>query len=133
MGLFDPGNATTLADVLNQQAQTASTGIVQDYAKKRRKAVSQQAAGGRLGSGVANYTLGDINAGELSDLGGIQSNLANALAGIPAEDYLGQQQDARNRQLAELIARLSKPSDLEQAFGAIGGVGRIAGTAAAFL
>lgn len=132
MSLFDSGSGSTLADVLNQQADTATQGIQQNYAKKRRQTVSQQAALGRLGSGVANYPLADVNAGEVSDIGGVHSSLASALGGIPSQDYVNQNEDARNRKLAELIASLNKPSDLEQAFGALGTAGRLGATYAAF-
>lgn len=131
-GLFDTGSGSTLADVLGQQASTLTEGVNQDYAKRKRKAISQGAATGRLSSGVQNYTMGDINASQLGDLGGVQANLASALGGIPAQDYLGQQDFNRSSQLARLIAELNKPSDLEQAFGALGAVGKVAGSVAAF-
>src|SRR5258706_15577238 len=113
MSLFDPGSSTSLADVLNQQADTATQGINQDYAKRKRAAIAQAGAGGRLTSGVQNYTMGDINASQLGDLGSVQSNLADALSGIPTQDYLGTQDFNRQSQLAQLIASLNKPSDLE--------------------
>lgn len=129
MALFDG----TLADILGRKAETASMGITDEYARKKRKNAAIQAKSGRLGSGVANYQAGDLAAGELAELGGVQSSLADALAGIPAEDFLSTQQDNRNRYLAQLIGELSKPSDLEQAFGAIGGIGRIGSTVAGFM
>lgn len=133
MALFDPGTNSTLSDVLNQQADTASQGITQDYAKKRRKLVSQNAATGRLGSGVSNYDFGDLNAGELSDVGGVQSNLSSELAQIPSNDYLAQNDFNRQKQLAELIAKLNQESTLSQVFGGIGTGLKLGGTVAAFL
>lgn len=133
MGLFDTGSSSTLADVLGQQAATQTSQINQDYAKRKRQNVSQQAATGRLGSGVANYQAGDLASSQLGDLGGVQSNLANALAGIPTQDYLGTQEFNRSSQLARLIAELNKPSDLQTAFGALGAAGKVGGTIAAFV
>lgn len=130
--LFDPGSSSTLADILGQKADTASMGITNDYAQKKRRNASMQAASGRLGSGVANYQAGDLAAGELSDLGGVQSNLADALAGIPTTDFLDQQQNNRNRQLAELIAELNKPSALQQTIGALRGGVQAAGSVMSF-
>lgn len=132
MSLFDEGSGGTLADVLGNQAATATQGINDTYAKRKRREAAIAGHTGRLNSGVQNYTTADTAASQLGDLGNVQGSLADALSGIPSEDYLGTQQDSRNRKLAELIARLSKPSDLESAFGTIGGVGRIAATAAMF-
>lgn len=132
MSLFDEGSGSTLADVLGNQAATATQGINDTYAKRKRKEAAIAGHTGRLTSGVQNYTVGDTAASQLGELGGVQGSLADALAGIPSQDYLGTRQDDRNRQLAELIASLQKPSDLESAFGALGSAGRIAGTVAAF-
>lgn len=126
MALFDENDPNkTLADVLGTQADTASTGIENAYSKIRRRAVGQQAHAGRLGSGVSNYTFGDINAAELGDLGGVQSGLANSLGQVPTENYLGDKDFERQRKLALLIADLSQQSDLEQAFGIAGSVANI--------
>jgi hypothetical protein len=133
MALFDDGSPKTLEDVLGQSADTASMGIENAYAKKRRRTIGQEAAKGRLRSGVANYTMGDVDAAELEDLGGVQSSLAEALGQIPTSDYLDERQFGRQSELAELIARLNKPSTLEEVFGGIGAVGNIAATGAAFL
>jgi len=132
MALFDPGAPTNLEEVLGRQADTQNMSIGNQYAKIRRRAISEAGASGRLNSGVSNYTFGDINSAELGDLANVQSGLAGALGGIPTNDYLSQQEDARNRELALLIARFQKPSALQEAFGAIGGVGQLAATAALF-
>lgn len=116
MGLFDEGSGSTLADVLNRQAGTATEGINQDYAKRKRKEIAMAGHSGRLTSGVENYNLGDIGASQLGELGGVQSNLADALAGIPAQDYATQQDDARKLELAKLIGEMSQSGG-----GALGG------------
>lgn len=133
MGLFDTGTPSTLADVLGQQADTASLGIENAYARKRKQAAAQAGASGRLRSGVQNYTVGDINSGELSDLGNVQSSLAGALGEIPSQDYLDSNNYDRSRQLAELIARLNQDSGLSKIFGLTGSAlnlgGKILGAA----
>lgn len=128
MALFD-GN---LEQILGQKADTQAMGVEQGYAKKRRQLVGQQAAGGRLGSGVANYPLADLDAGEVGDLGSVYSGLAQSLGQIPATDYVNDQEFGRNQQLAELIAKLNKPSKLSQALGGLGAGLKVAGTVAAF-
>lgn len=125
MGLFDNGSGSTLRDVLGQQADTLKMGINQGYARQKKQAVAQQAAQGRLRSGVANFPLGDINASQASDLAGVDSNLASALSSIPTNDYMGQQDFQRNMQLAELIGRLNRPNGLQSALG-----GALSGAAA---
>jgi hypothetical protein len=116
MALFS-GN---LEDVLGQQADTQAMGIQQGYVKKRRQLAGQQAAGGRLGSGVANYPMADVDSAELGDLSGVYSGLAQSLGQIPAQGYADDQEYARNTQLAELIAKMNKPSKLSQALGGVG-------------
>lgn len=130
MAFLDSG--MTLEDALTGQANEAANSIQNQYARKRRQSVSQAAHSGRLGSGVYNYEAGDINASEIGDLGGVQSALSTALADVPIGDYATQQDNARKRQLAELLASLQKPSALEEALGGIGAAGNIAGTVAAF-
>lgn len=132
MALFDPGSTGTLEDALGQQANDASNTIEQQYAKKRRQSIAQAGASGRLNSGVYNYTAGDINAQEAGDLGGVESALASSLGQIPTQDYGQQQGNSAKRQLAELLAKLQKPSALEEAFGTVGTLGNIASTAAPF-
>jgi len=130
MALFD--DATSLEDVLGRQAE-AQTGSIQDqFAKRRRQAVSQQARAGRLGSGVANYTFGDIGAQELGALGNVQAQLAQSLGQIPVQDYLREQDFRRNYELSKLIASLSEPSALQEAFTGLGAAGNLASTVGAF-
>lgn len=129
MAFLDTGG--TLEDALNQQAQTAREGIGQQYARRRRQAVSQQAKAGRLGSGVSNYQFGDINAAEAGALGGVENALSTALGQVPIGDYSTQQDNARKRELAQLLAEISKPSSLEEALGAFSTFGNLAGNAAA--
>lgn len=117
----------TLEDILGRSADNSVNTIGQQYAKKRRQAISQQANAGRLGSGVANYTFGDIDAAQASDEGDIYANLAGSLGQIPINDYTTTREDERQRELARLLAELNKPSALEEALGAVGAVGNIAG------
>lgn len=122
----------TLEDILGRQAETAGMDIQNQFAKKRRQTVSQQAKLGRLGSGVSNYQFGDLAADEAGALGDVESALGSALGQIPITDYATQQDAGRKRQLAELLARLSEPSALEEALSALGAAGNVAGTFAAF-
>lgn len=117
MALFDDGSGSSLQDVLGQQADTLKMGINQNYARQKKRAVDMAASSGRLRSGVSNYTFGDINANQASDLAGVDSNLASALSAIPTNDYMGQQDYQRNLQLAELIGRLNRPNGLQAALG----------------
>lgn len=130
---LEEGSGSTLADVLGATAKNAATGISDSYAKRRKREADIAGANGRLNSGVQNYTTADTSASELGDLGQVQSNLASSLAGIPASDILSQQGNNQNNALAELIARLSKPSDLQQALGLLGAGAKTAGTVAAFI
>jgi hypothetical protein len=130
MALFD--GVSSLEDVLGQQADTAGMDISNQFAKKRRQTIAQQAAGGRLGSGVANYSLADVDSGEIGALGDVYGGLAEALGQVPAEDYFSMQDFERKRQLARRIAELQKPSGLEESFGALGSAANIAGKFAAF-
>ena len=127
MALFS-GN---LEDVLGQQADTQAMGIQQGYVKKRRQLAGQQAASGRLGSGVADYPLGDIDAAEIGDLSGVYGGLAESLGQIPAQGYLDDQEFSRNQQLAELIAKMNKPSKLSQALGGLQAATNVGAKAAA--
>lgn len=125
MALFDQNSNSTLADVLGQQADTASMGIDNSYAKKKKQAVAKQAANGGLGSGVFNYTMGDINAGQLSDLGGVYGNLASALGEIGAQEYGIDQDSARKYELAKMIGEASQSGGgpLDAIMGGLQGVG----------
>lgn len=129
MALFD-GN---LEDVLGRQAQTQAMSVEQGYAKKRRQLAGQQAKSGRLSSGVANYPMADLDVGEVGDLSGVYGNLAQSLGQIPTQNYLDDQEYNRNTQLAELIAKMNKPSKLSQALGGLGAATKVAGTATMFL
>lgn len=131
MALFDGVNS--LEDALSSQSDTASMNIQNQFSKKRRQAVSQQAKLGRLGSGVANYTLGDIDAGEIGALGDVYGGLSEALGQIPSEDYYSGRDFERNRALARRIGELQKPSTLEEVFGGIGTGLQVAGSVAPFL
>src|SRR5690348_13208151 len=95
--LFPDYNPTNLQDTLQKSADSSSAGIKDQYAQARKRLVSQQAASGRLMSGVADYPLTDLDTSEGSALSGVQDSLAQALSGIPAESYLNQNQF--NRQL----------------------------------
>lgn len=126
MALFD--GVSTLEDVLGRQADTATMGISDAYAKKRRREVARQASSGRLRSGVANYSLADVDSGEIGDIGEVGSSLEEALGGVPVEDYFSEQDYNRQVELAKLIGRMNKKSKLS---GILGGIGGSASTGAA--
>lgn len=132
MAFLDDGSISSLEDVLGRQADTASMNISNQFAKKRKKLVAQQAHSGRLGSGVANYSLGDLDAQEVGALGDVQGGLADSLAQVPIDDYALDQEYQRKRQLAEKIASLNRPSTLEQVLGGIGTAASVAGAAKGF-
>lgn len=131
MALFD-SDVGTLEDALGRQAENRANTIGEVYAKKRRQSIAQQAHAGRLGAGVSNYQAGDLAAEEAGDIGDVYGDLASALGQVPIQDYASSQGNARKRQLAELIARLNEPSDLEEALSALGTAGQIGGTIAMF-
>lgn len=133
MGLFDSGNGNTLEDVLGQRADTQRMTIQDQFAKKRRQTVAQQAHAGRLGSGSSNYNIGDVNAGEADALAGVDSDLAGTLGQIPTDSYLGDQQFNRDLELSKMIAKMNKPSTLQEVLGGIGTAAQVGGTVAAFL
>lgn len=126
---FNPG---TLEDALNKKAETATANQNDAYIQQKRRLVGQQAHGGRLMSGVSNYPLADLSAGNTQALSGIQDELAGALSGIPMEDWLNSKNFNRSKSLAELIGSLNKPSTLEQALAGIGTIGPLVATTAAF-
>lgn len=132
MGLFDEGSATNLEQVLGNQANTKALGIQDKYAQAKRRLVGQQAASGRLRSGVSNYNLGDLATSEAKDIGSVYSDLASSLGQIPSEDWLNQNQYTRNLRLSELIGSLQKPSTLQEVLGGIRTAGNVAGTVAMF-
>jgi hypothetical protein len=127
---YDPQN---LNDVLQQQAQSASANQNQQYIQQKKQLVADQAAGGRLMSGVSNYPLADLSTQNQQAQSGIQDQLANSLAGIPEEDWLNTQNFQRQQQLAQLVGSLNKPSTLQEALQGIGQVGPLAAVTASFL
>ena len=131
-GLFADYNPKTLQDVLGQQAQSATAQSSDAYNQSRKQLVSQQAASGRLQSGVADYPLTDLDTEKAQSLSGIQDNLVNSLAGISGEDFTNSQDFYRNLQLANQIGNLNKPSTLDEIFGTIGGIGQGAAAGSSF-
>lgn len=133
MPLVGTGNPLTLEDALTQNAtdQTANTQAA--YAQRKKKLLGQEAASGRLTSGVSDYDISGMNAAEGADLSGIQTDLASSLGSITSEDYLNQKNFARQQQLAQLIGRLNKPSTLDEVFGGVGAATNLGMTMAAFL
>jgi len=129
MSFLDSGTGT-LEDALRGQAETANLNIENLYARKRRQSVAQAAHGGRLGSGVYNYEAGDINTGETGALGQVQNALAYELGQVPLQDYASQQDAQRQAELARLLAEIQKASPLQEALGALGVAGNVAGIGA---
>lgn len=122
MALFGSDAPTSLEEILGQRAETQGMNIEQQFAKKRRQSVSQQAHSGRLGSGVANYQAADLGAEELGAYSDLESGLAAELGAIPADDYLSTQEFERQRALAKLIGRLNKGKQ-SMLGGLLGGAG----------
>jgi hypothetical protein len=134
MALLPSGyNPQNLQDVLQGQAASASANQNQNYIQQKRRTVADQAAGGRLMSGVSDYPLADLSTANQQAQSGIQDQLASSLAGIPEEDWLNQQNFQRSKQLADLVGSLYKPSTLQEALGAVGQVGPLAAMSASFL
>jgi len=134
MALLPNGyNPQTLEDVLGQQAQSQSANLTDQYQQQRKRSVAQEAANGRLLSGVSTYPLTDLDTSYQRGLSGIQTNLSNALSAVPEEDWLNQNNFQRSYQLASLIGSLNKPSTLDEVLGGIGQIGPLAATAASFL
>lgn len=123
MALFSDYDPKNLQDALGQQAKQATAQTTDVYNQARKRAVSREAASGRLMSGVSDYPLTDLDTQRGSALSGIQSNLTDSLAGIPGEDWLNQKNYQRSYQLADLIGRMNKPSTLDQIFQGIGSIG----------
>lgn len=132
-GLFSDFSPNSLEDVLGKQAQSATVQTQDQYGQARKRLVGQQAASGRLMSGVSDYPLSDLDTEGTRALSGIQGNLSSALAGIPAEDWLNQKNFQRSYDLANLIGNLNKPSTLDQVFQGIGSIGPLAAMGASFL
>lgn len=131
MALFGT-ESTSLEKVLGDQANNQAGQIQDAYAQKRKRTVASEAHAGRLGSGVSDYTMGDLNAAEAGDVGDVYSGLASSLGAIPAEDYTNANSYNRNLQLAQLIGSLNKPSSLQEALGMLGQAGNIGAKFAAF-
>lgn len=122
----------TLEEALSNQAASQTAQTKDTYAQNRRRLVAGQAASGRLMSGVADYPLTDLDTAEAGDLSGIQTNLQDALAQVPAESILNQNQFKRQLDLAKYVGSLMQPSTLDEVFQGIGAATRIGGTAAGF-
>jgi len=127
---YDPKN---LEDVLKGQATSATNNLTDQYAQNRKRAVSREAASGRLMSGVSDYPLGDLESNFQQGKSGIQDQLANSLAAVPQEDWLNQKNFKRSYDLAQLIGGMNKPSTLEEILGGIGSLGPMAAMTASFL
>jgi hypothetical protein len=132
-GLFTDFSPGSLEDVLRQQAQAQTAQTTDTYNQARKRLVGQQAASGRLMSGVSDYPLTDLDTSQARSLSGIQSNLTTNLAGVPSEDWLNQQNYQRSYNLANLIGSLNRPSTLEEVLGGIGSIGPLAAVGASFL
>jgi len=132
MPLFPTYDPQNLSDILGKQAQQATAQTQDTGNQARKRLVSQQAASGRLLSGVSDYNLGDFDTQQAQSLSGIQSGLASSLAGVPQEDWLNQQNFQRNLDLTNYIGQLMRPSTLDEVLAGIGTAGRIGGTVAAF-
>lgn len=130
MALFD-SEMGTLEDALGQRADNQINSIQNQFAKKRRQSVAEQAKLGRLGSGVSNYQAGDLDAAEIGQMGDVYDELASALGEVPMADYASTRDDQRKRQLAELIGKLNQ-REKNPLIGALSGGAQGAGTGAAF-
>lgn len=129
MSLFPSG--MNLEDVLNKQAQSASANQTDAYQQQRKRLVSQQAASGRLMSGVSDYPLADLDTGNLQAQSGIEDQLATSLGGIGAEDWMNRQKYLRSYGLANKIGNANKPSTLEEVLSGMGAIGPSLATFAA--
>lgn len=129
MALFD----TNLEEILGKKADLGADMLQDQAAQKRKRYISREAASGRLGSGVSNYGLTDLDTQEASGIGDIYSGLGESLGQIPSESILNENEFGRKMSLAELIGRLNKRSSLEEALSALGTAGQIGGTVASFL
>ena len=126
MALFANDAPPDLAAVLGNQANQNIAGINDQYGQAKKRLISQQSTGGRLRSKVSNYQFGDLAKAQAGDVSGVYSGLADALGGVPAEDYLNQNDYQRNIQLAKLIGDLNKPSALQEALGGLQAAGSAA-------
>lgn len=131
MGLFADTQPKTLEEALQGQAASASANANDAYTQQRKRLVSQQAASGRLMSGVSDYPLADLDVGNQQTQSGIQDQLASSLAGISQEDWLNNQNYLRQYGLANKIGNANKPSTLDELLQGIGAIGPTAATVAA--
>lgn len=120
---YDPN---TLNDVLQGQAKSASANQTDLYQQQRKRTVADQAASGRLMSGVSDYPLTDLDTQNQQAQSGIQNQLATALGGISQEDWLNNQNYLRSYGLANQIGNANRPSTLDQLFQGIGSIGPLA-------
>jgi hypothetical protein len=125
---YDPN---TLNDVLQGQAKSASANQTDLYQQQRKRTVADQAASGRLMSGVSDYPLTDLDTQNQQAQSGIQNQLATALGGISQEDWLNNQNYLRSYGLANQIGNANRPSTLDQLFQGIGSIGPSVATFAA--
>lgn len=130
MALFD-SEMGTLEDALGQRADNQVNSIQNQFAKKRRQSVAEQAKLGRLGSGVSNYQAGDLDAAQVGEMGDVYDELASALGEVPMADYASTMDNQRKRQLAELIGKLSQ-REKNPLLGALSGGAQGASTGSAF-
>ena len=117
---LDDTAPTNLEQVLGNQAETQVNRLRDSQVQKRKRLVSQQAASGRLNSGVSNYPLADFDTAGANAESEIYSTLAAQLGGISSEDLLNQNDYNRNLQLSELIGTQNRPSKLQEAIGVLG-------------
>jgi cell division septum initiation protein DivIVA len=132
MSLFPNQAGKSLVDVLGQQAQNASASTADAYTQGRKKLVSQQAASGRLMSGVSDYPLVDLDTEGAKAQSGIQNSLASSLSQIPSEDWLNQQEYGQNQYLTDQISNSLRPTALQEIFKGLGTAGKVGGTYAAY-
>lgn len=135
MPLFDPSTINvnkTLEEALGKGAESARTNIKDQYSRLRKRLVSGQAASGRLTSGVADYPLTELDTSEGRAIGDVESRLAESLGGYGAKEYFDDKDFTQNKELAALIGKLSKRTELEQVLGGLGGLGQLAGGIAGF-
>lgn len=125
---YDPKN---LDDVLKGQAGSATANLTDQYQQARKRAVSSEAASGRLMSGVSDYPLTDLDTNYQQGKSGIQDQLATSLGGISQEDWLNNQDYLRSYGLANKIGNANRPSTLDELFQGIGAVGPSLATFAA--
>lgn len=123
-------NPQTLQDTINQSMGSATANLTDQYTQAKRQTVADQASSGRLMSGVSDYPLTDLQTNYEQGLSGIQNQGAQEEAGIPAEDWLNQNQFQNSLGLANQIGNANQPTTLSEIFQGIGVAGQLGGTAA---